>query len=149
MKRTTFSAEIDMINAQSDGMDGIIRMDEEPRSAVDTLAGPSGKVTRTGDTPWVLVDGIKWGEERVIFAPDGGPACQIRLRAPKGIDADIFTNNRVVARFLPDGSIREIMIDFTPPYLDVQDPAGIVLETATCTRCDATDAVLKTVEDLL
>jgi hypothetical protein len=139
-KVTSWSAEVDAINERHDG---IIRVDEESSvsrqdGGLDpTLAGPSGRVTRTGDTPWVLVDGIKWGEERVIFAPDGAPAVQIRLKAPRGVDGDPFTNNRVLARFLPDGSIREIMIDFTPPYLDSQEPAGAVLpETAKCPKCE-------------
>src|SRR5216684_2477568 len=113
-KRTGIS-EIDQMLERENG---IVRVDEPVSDP--TLAGPSGKVTRTGDTPWILVDGIKWGQERVIFSPDGEPAVQIRLKAPIGVDGDLFTNNRVLARFLPSGEIREILIDFTPPYLGEQ-----------------------------
>jgi hypothetical protein len=135
------SAEIDMVEAQS----GVIRIpdagDESSASRQD--GGLNRKVTRTGDTPWFLVDGIKWGEERLIYAPDGAPACQIRLRAPRGVDGDPFTNNRVLARYLPDGAIREIMIDFTPPYLESQEPAGTVLpEKVKCERCEMVKAAL-------
>ena len=140
-KQSVASAELDAIEAAYQWREqGII--DVEEKQADPTLAGPSGKVTRTGDTPWLLVDGIKWDQERVIFSPDGGAAVQIRLKAPRGVDGDLFANNRVLARFLPNGSIREILIDFTPPYLEEQDIAGTVFPED-CPKCKRAREALK------
>jgi hypothetical protein len=136
-KSKVASAEIDMVEAQAD----IIRIQDAREEQVDpTQAGPSGKVTRTGDTPWTLLDGIKWNEERVFYGIDGMPICQIKLKAP-GIVANPIANNRVLARFLPEGSIREIMIDFTEPGLDSQNPAGAV-PPEKCPRCEKIKAAL-------
>lgn len=134
-----WNAEFDAIMNRQDG---IIKVDEP---VMPELAGPSGKVTKTGDTPWVLVDGIQWGQERIIYAPDGMPAVQIRLKAPMGVDADTTQFNRVLARFLPDGSIREVLIDFTPPYLESQDWNGSVVEPPAkpCEKCAKTKAILE------
>jgi hypothetical protein len=87
------------------------------------------------------LDGIKWNEERLLYAPDGTAIAQIRLRSP-GLVTNPFANNRVLARFLPDGSLREIIIDFTEPGFDWQNPSGAVPEEK-CARCEKVKQAFK------
>jgi hypothetical protein len=88
----------------------------------DDEANPNLRpVTKTGDGPWILVDGIKWDEERIIMdQKDGEPVLRLGIKRVPGLDIDPAAINRVLARFLPDGSIREVLIDFTEPGLDWQ-----------------------------
>jgi hypothetical protein len=100
---------------------GIIDPNEQSNEQSDEDVTGLRPVTKTGDTPWSLVDGIKWDEERIIRAPeDDAPVLQIGIKSVRGLDIDPNAINRVLVRFLPDGNLREIMIDFTEPSLDWQ-----------------------------
>jgi hypothetical protein len=120
-----------------DSAAGIISVDKgQPESE-------TSKVTATGDTPWVLTDGIVWGQTRRLFSKDGTPAGRIRLEPEPGLEGlyDLNTLNRVLVRYMPDGTIREVMVDLTFPGVDAQDPMGAVPEKA-CEKCAEKQAKL-------
>lgn len=75
--------------------------------------------------PWELNDGIKWNQTRIIIAKDstGEPLMKIRIEPCRGVDIEEATSGniyRVLTRYFEDGSVREILIDFSEPHLDWQ-----------------------------
>jgi hypothetical protein len=68
-----------------------------------------------------LVDGIQFGQTRTVTGPDDAPLFKVSLQALPILDgwaADkIF---RVVVTYNADGGVKELLIDFSEPYLEWQ-----------------------------
>jgi hypothetical protein len=79
--------------------------------------------------PWSLIDGIQWNQTRVIHASDetAVPMLKICIEPCAGIaPSEVASGNiyRLLTRYFPDGSVKEILIDFSEPHLDWQDYAN-------------------------
>jgi hypothetical protein len=72
------------------------------------LTPPAGK-----GEPWELTDGIKLGQTRTIYDAAGEPVLRVAIGKTAAIQqADPEAIYRVLVKRFPDGTVRQILIEF-------------------------------------